>query len=98
MPLVEYKPGTKFPGVIGRTVDQSSPAWPQSERAKEGAPNVLFIVLDDLGFGQLGCYGAPIRTPIQSTSKMFFRVLLSTLIEILLVISTSGARRNLRCR
>jgi arylsulfatase len=32
-------------------------------RAKEGAPNVLFIVLDDTGFGQLGCYGSPIETP-----------------------------------
>ena len=29
----------------------------------EGAPNVLFIVLDDTGFGQLGCYGSPIATP-----------------------------------
>ena len=29
----------------------------------EGAPNVLFIVLDDTGFGQLGCYGSPIKTP-----------------------------------
>ena len=63
MTLQEYKPGTSFPGVIGRTIDQSSAAWPQAERAREGAPNVLFIVLDDLGFGQLGCYGAPIRTP-----------------------------------
>ena len=63
MALIEYKPGTKFPGVIGRTVDQSSPAWPEPLRAKEGAPNVLFIVLDDTGFGQFGCYGAPIRTP-----------------------------------
>jgi hypothetical protein len=61
--LVEYKPGTTFPGVIGRTVDQSSPAWPRPLRAREGAPNVLFIVLDDTGFGQFGCYGAPIRTP-----------------------------------
>jgi arylsulfatase A-like enzyme len=63
MPLREYNPGTTFPGVVGRTVEQSTPAWPQPERAREGAPNVLFIVLDDLGFGQLGCYGAPIRTP-----------------------------------
>ena len=30
---------------------------------KEGAPNVLFIVQDDTGFGQLGCYGSPIATP-----------------------------------
>jgi arylsulfatase A-like enzyme len=63
MALKEYKPGTAFPGVIGRTFDKSSPAWPKPLRAKEGAPNVLFIVLDDTGFGQLGCYGSPIETP-----------------------------------
>lgn len=61
--LTEYKPGTAFSGVIGRTVDQSEPAWPEPLRAKEGAPNVLFFILDDTGFGQLGCYGSPINTP-----------------------------------
>jgi arylsulfatase len=49
--------------VIGRTADESTPAWPEPLRAKEGAPNVLFIVQDDTGFGQLGCYGSPIKTP-----------------------------------
>jgi arylsulfatase len=63
MPLKEYKPGTAFTGVVGRTYDQSEPAWPEPPRAKEGAPNVLFIVLDDTGFGHLGCYGSPIATP-----------------------------------
>jgi arylsulfatase A-like enzyme len=63
MSLKEYKPGTAFSGVVGRTFDQSKPAWPEPLRAKEGAPNVLFIVLDDTGFGQLGCYGSPIETP-----------------------------------
>jgi arylsulfatase len=63
MSLKEYKSGQSFPGVIGRTIDVSKPAWPEPDRAKEGAPNVLFIVLDDTGFGQLGCYGSPIHTP-----------------------------------
>lgn len=63
MPLKEYKPGQAFPGVIGRTYDVSRPAWPAPNRARENAPNVLFIVLDDTGFGQLGCYGSPIDTP-----------------------------------
>ena len=63
MPVTEYEPGAAFPGVIGRTADESSPAWPAPVRAREGAPNVLFIVLDDTGFGQLGCYGSPIATP-----------------------------------
>jgi arylsulfatase A-like enzyme len=63
MALNEYKPGTAFPGEIGRTTDESSPAWPEPVRALPGAPNVLMIVLDDTGFGQLGCYGSPIATP-----------------------------------
>ena len=61
--LREYKSGSAFPGIIGRTFDQSQPAWPMPNRAKEGVPNVLFIVQDDTGFGQMGCYGSPIRTP-----------------------------------
>jgi arylsulfatase A-like enzyme len=63
MPLKEYKPGQAFSGVIGRTFDVSRPAWPMPNRARDGAPNVLFIILDDTGFGQLGCYGSPINTP-----------------------------------
>jgi arylsulfatase len=63
MALLEYKPGTTFPGRMGRTIGESEPAWPAPRRAKEGAANVMFIVLDGTGFGQLGCYGSPIRTP-----------------------------------
>src|SRR6186997_2198084 len=63
LPVVEYEPGTTFPGVIGRTADESSPAWPAPARPEAGTANVLFIVLDDTGFGQLGCYGSPIETP-----------------------------------
>ncbi len=63
MALTEYKPPQAFPGVVGRTFDVSKQAWPAPNRAKVGAPNVLFIVLDDTGFGHLGCYGSPIHTP-----------------------------------
>ena len=63
MPVVEYPDGTQFTGVVGRTPEESSPAWPAPKRARQGAPNVLFIVLDDTGFGQLGCFGSPIETP-----------------------------------
>jgi arylsulfatase A-like enzyme len=63
MALNEYPAGAAFSGVIGRTTDESSPAWPQPARPAPGTPNVLIVVLDDTGFGQLGCYGSPIATP-----------------------------------
>ena len=63
MSLTEYQPGTAFPGRMGRTIGESDPAWPAPLRAEQGAPNVLYIVLDDTGYGQFGCYGSPINTP-----------------------------------
>ena len=63
MALNEYDPRSAFPGTIGRTTDESAPAWPKPTRAVPGTPNVLMVVLDDTGFGQLGCYGSPIETP-----------------------------------
>lgn len=39
MPLQEYDPQGRFTGVIGRTADVSTPAWPRPVRAREGTPN-----------------------------------------------------------
>jgi arylsulfatase A-like enzyme len=55
--FTEYTDGEPFPGVIGKTRADSVPAWPMPPRAPEGTPNILMIVLDDVGFGQIGCYG-----------------------------------------
>jgi arylsulfatase A-like enzyme len=63
MALKEYRPGAAFSGRIGRTIGESEAAWPAPLRARQGAPNVMFVVLDDTGFGQMGCYGSPINTP-----------------------------------
>ena len=54
-----------FAGKIGDTYKDSVPDWAPAlpVQAPEGAPNVLLIVLDDVGYGQLGCYGGPIDTP-----------------------------------
>ena len=48
------------PPRIGRTLAESTPANTPPNRAPEGAPNVVVIVLDDLGFAQLGCFGSDI--------------------------------------
>jgi arylsulfatase A-like enzyme len=49
--------------VIGRTYKESKPAWNLPTQAPAGAPNVIYVVLDDVGFAQLGCYGSQIETP-----------------------------------
>ena len=61
--IEEYARGTAFPGIVGRTLEQSSPAWPAPRRAAEGAPNVIMFVLDDVGFGQLSSFGGLCETP-----------------------------------
>ena len=44
-------------------MSETTPEFVLYRRPPDGAPNVLMIVLDDVGFAQLGCYGAPIATP-----------------------------------
>ena len=63
-PVKTYLDGTPFTGVIGRTVQESSPAWPDPTHAKDGSPNVLFFVLDDVGYGQLSSFGGLVETPV----------------------------------
>jgi len=52
-----------FLGVIGDDWRDSTPWWPAHPTPPAGAPNVLLVVLDDVGFAQLGCYGSDIATP-----------------------------------
>lgn len=52
-----------FQGKIGRTVHESKPHWPEWPRPRKGAPNVVIVLFDDLGFAHLGCYGSSIATP-----------------------------------
>ncbi|MFN0187009.1 MAG: arylsulfatase [Aquabacterium sp.] len=49
--------------IIGRTTDESTPHWPAPPTAPAGAPNIVYIVFDDMGFADLGCYGSEIATP-----------------------------------
>jgi arylsulfatase len=44
-------------------MSEATPEFVPYCRPPDGAPNILMIVLDDVGFAQLGCYGGPIATP-----------------------------------
>jgi arylsulfatase A-like enzyme len=52
-----------FTGKIGETYNDSQPDYPKSIRAAQGSPNVLLILLDDVGFGMCSTYGGPVPTP-----------------------------------
>jgi arylsulfatase len=44
-------------------MSDAKPSHVPYARPPKGGPNVVFIVLDDVGFAQLGCFGSPIATP-----------------------------------
>ncbi|MFV0305702.1 MAG: sulfatase-like hydrolase/transferase, partial [Moheibacter sp.] len=57
------KPLQEFKGKIGKTYKDSKEDYPQEMQAPDKAPNIVVIMLDDVGFGQTGTYGGPIPTP-----------------------------------
>ncbi len=63
-PSVLPRPDFHFPGNVGRTVEDSAPAqFPQPVQAPEGAPNVVLILLDDVGYGEFATFGGGIASP-----------------------------------
>lgn len=53
-----------FRGKVNVDIRDSDPDWTPFEppKAPEGAPNVVYIVLDDVGFSAMSSYGGPIET------------------------------------
>ncbi|WP_100229285.1 arylsulfatase [Pseudoalteromonas ruthenica] len=56
-------PAPQFDGVISKTFENSKQDYPQPITPPKDAPNVVVILLDDLGFGQPGTFGGPVPTP-----------------------------------
>jgi arylsulfatase len=55
-------PEQPFHGTIGRTAKDSIPDFPKEVKAPKGAPNVLLILTDDVGFGASSTFGGPVPT------------------------------------
>jgi len=56
-------PPEAFHGVIQPNAKDSTPWWPARVVPPKGAPNILLIMLDDVGFGATGTFGGVIPTP-----------------------------------
>lgn len=52
-----------FPGRIGRTMSESTSWWPPEPEPHADAPNIIVVVVDDLGYSDIGPFGGEIPTP-----------------------------------
>ncbi|MFZ0298842.1 MAG: hypothetical protein WAM13_10885 [Candidatus Sulfotelmatobacter sp.] len=67
-----------FNGKITRTRDDSKPDWKPEPKAHAGAPNVVLILLEDVGFGATSTFAGPVNTPAQKLADGGLRYTVST--------------------
>jgi arylsulfatase len=57
------KPAQPFRGTINLRARDSKSDFPQPVKAPAGAPNILLVLLDDVGYGATSTFGGPCQTP-----------------------------------
>jgi arylsulfatase len=57
------RPDPSFRGVMSPDVRKSTEDWPADVKAPKGAPNILLILVDDVGFSATHTFGGAISTP-----------------------------------
>mgnify|MGYP003348719608 FL=1 len=57
------RPTPAFDGEVARLITEATPRRLERSGAPAGAPNVLLVMLDDVGFGSFSTFGGPVPTP-----------------------------------
>ncbi|GEM34956.1 arylsulfatase [Nocardia neocaledoniensis NBRC 108232] len=64
MPVPSHARGYEsFGGSVGRTAADSTPEWTAPPTAPRGAPNIVVVLVDDMGYSDIGPFGSEIETP-----------------------------------
>lgn len=63
MAQVKPKPDVKFQEKTNITAGNSAPAWPAQVTARKNAPNIVIVLLDDVGFSATSTFGGPTPVP-----------------------------------
>ncbi|SHI03200.1 arylsulfatase [Chryseolinea serpens] len=61
--VAQQEPLQPFKGKLGKTFEETQQAWPEFTKAKADSPNVIYILIDDIGFGAASAFGGLIPTP-----------------------------------
>src|SRR6478609_4662987 len=61
--FAQHEPVQSYQGKVGRNLAETQQWWPEQKTAPKGAPNVVWILLDDVGFGAISTFGGLIKTP-----------------------------------
>lgn len=59
----QYDSVQPYRGSAGKTLADTKQSWPERKKANQGSPNVVWILLDDVGFGAISAFGGLINTP-----------------------------------
>lgn len=59
----QHDPILPFKGKLGKTLAETQQSWPEPKVAPKDAPNVIYIVIDDAGYGSSSAFGGLIETP-----------------------------------
>ncbi|MGW0249167.1 arylsulfatase [Nocardia goodfellowii] len=64
MPVPPHARGYEsFGGRIGRTTADATPEWTYPPTAPADAPNIIVVLVDDMGYSDIGPFGSEIDTP-----------------------------------
>jgi arylsulfatase len=59
----QHDPLQPYEGKIGKNLSETQQAWPERLKANADAPNVIYILIDDIGYGAASAFGGLIPTP-----------------------------------